>query len=264
MTKLDAITVYPIKSLDGIDLTTVEVLPSGALQNDRRWAIVDAEQRFVNGKRTAAIHTIRANFADNLESVTFDHPMMLAATFELHTESLRLNKWLSEVFQLNCRLIEDRSTGFPDDHESPGPTLVSRGTLHTVASWFDLSIDETTRRFRANLVVDAGEPFWEDRLVGTTGQPVRYSLGDVSWLGVNPCQRCVVPSRDSIDGVATGGFQREYARCREAALPTWAPHERFDHFYRLAVNTRLAPGCRGGRLSVGDELKTDVPRHSHA
>ena len=72
--------------------------------------------------------------------------------------------------------------------------------------------------------------------------------------GTNPCQRCVVPTRDSLTGAASSGFATEFARRRAATLPPWADRRRFDHFYRLTVNTRLAswPGisprthrCRG-------------------
>jgi uncharacterized protein YcbX len=260
MTKLARITVYPIKSLDGADLTTAAVLPSGALLYDRRWAVVDDSGRVVNGKRTAAIHAIRATFANDFRFVNLLHTSIQTAQFELADESSGINEWLSEAVGANCRLVENRETGFPDDLDAPGPTLVSNGTVNEVSRWFELTPAEFARRFRANLTFDAGEPFWEDRLVGHVDQPVPFTIGEVSWLGVNPCQRCVVPSRDSLTGDATAGFQREFARRREAALSARAPRERFDHFYRLAVNTRLAPNCRGGKLSLGDELRIVASR----
>ncbi|MFM7034641.1 MAG: MOSC N-terminal beta barrel domain-containing protein [Planctomycetia bacterium] len=41
MPTLDRITIYPVKSLDGVDVEECRVLPSGALENDRRWRLVD-------------------------------------------------------------------------------------------------------------------------------------------------------------------------------------------------------------------------------
>ena len=40
MAHLARITIYPIKSLDGYGRTSIEVLTSGALADDRRWALV--------------------------------------------------------------------------------------------------------------------------------------------------------------------------------------------------------------------------------
>jgi uncharacterized protein len=152
-------------------------------------------------------------------------------------------------------LNEDIYRGFPDDTEAPGPTLISTATLETVASWFPgISLDEARRRFRANLEIDGVEPFWEDRLVGPTGKAMSFTVGNIALLGVNPCQRCVVPTRDSLSGEADRGFQKTFAERRRAALPKWASAERFDHFYRLAVNTKLTSGDLTGRLRVGDAV----------
>ena len=41
MPTLDRITIYPVKSLDGIDLEEAVLLPSGGLEHDRRWQLVD-------------------------------------------------------------------------------------------------------------------------------------------------------------------------------------------------------------------------------
>ena len=59
---LARITVYPVKSLDGLDVTEARVLSSGALEHDRRWQLVDMEGRVVNAKRTPRCHAIRAEF----------------------------------------------------------------------------------------------------------------------------------------------------------------------------------------------------------
>lgn len=62
MPTLTGITIYPVKSLDGLSLSESLVLPCGALANDRRWRLVDAEGQVVNAKRTARFHPIRAAF----------------------------------------------------------------------------------------------------------------------------------------------------------------------------------------------------------
>ncbi len=62
MPTLDRITVYPVKSLDGVDLTEAVVLPSGALEHDRRWQLTDIDGRVLNAKRSPLFHAIRAEF----------------------------------------------------------------------------------------------------------------------------------------------------------------------------------------------------------
>ena len=62
MPYLSGITIYPVKSLDGLRLSEATILPSGAILNDRRWRLIDAEGRVLNAKRTARFHSIRAQF----------------------------------------------------------------------------------------------------------------------------------------------------------------------------------------------------------
>ena len=55
MPYLSGITIYPVKSLDGMSLLESAVVPCGALLHDRRWRLVDAEGRVVNAKKFARI-----------------------------------------------------------------------------------------------------------------------------------------------------------------------------------------------------------------
>jgi uncharacterized protein YcbX len=79
----------------------------------------------------------------------------------------------------------------------------------------------------------------------------------VNFVGINPCQRCVVPTRDALTGELTPSYAARFMAERQAALPAWAPAVRFNHFNRLAVNTRLkAPGV-AGTIAVGDTLELE-------
>jgi uncharacterized protein YcbX len=254
--RLHRITIYPIKSLDGVAVDEVEVLPSGCLANDRRFALFDADGRFVNGKRTAAIHYIRAaydlaNLRVQLRDTARDHD----TEFSLADSQIEIGAWLSEAIGIPCLLKESATSGFPDDTDAPGPTLISTATLREITRWFPgLTLDETRRRFRANLEIDGVDPFWEDQLVGPTGTQVPFRIGNIDWLGINPCQRCVVPTRASDTGQTMPLFQKTFAANRQSTLPPWAPADRFNHFYRLAVNTRLARHVPPAILQVGDVL----------
>jgi uncharacterized protein YcbX len=251
---LDRITIYPIKSLDGVDVPAARVLGSGSLENDRRFAIVDKSGKFVNGKRTAAIHAIRAEYDLAAMRVRLGG----VDEFSLRDEQAEIAAWLSQALQLDCEIVENTIVGFPDDVDAPGPTLISTPTLAAVTEWFPgLTLDEARRRFRANLEITADAPFWEDQLVASAGEEPSFRIGAAQFCGVNPCQRCAVPARDALTGEVTAGFQKTFASARQQHLPPWAPRERFNHFYRLAVNTRLAPGQSPRQLRVGETVTLD-------
>lgn len=252
---LARIVIHPVKSLDGMDVSSARVLPSGALEHDRRFAIRDEGGRIVNGKRDPRVHRIRMRFDFEGRVLELREGGGAEESFALGADRGRLHEWLSSHFGFPVALDENAGTGFPDDTESPGPTLVSRATLDEVAGWFPGSTAEgMARRFRANLIVDGFPPFGEDALVGAPGRPIRFRIGAMEFFGTNPCARCAVPTRDPETGAGDPEFAKRLAARRREALPTWAPKERFDHFYRLAVNTRRA-GTEGGVLRVGDPVE---------
>ena len=252
---LARIDLYPIKSLDGLTVQTAQVLPSGALQHDRALALFDTTGKFINGKRDARIHQVRSRLADDLAAVTVwtDEPSQ-TSTFPLQPHPDGLAQWLSTYFEQPVTLRHDSKIGFPDDTDSPGPTLISTATLQIIADWYGLSLVETRRRFRTNLEVAGVPAFWEDQLFSASDEPVPFRVGAVTFWGINPCQRCVVPTRNPQTGDSTKGFQKHFAAQRAATLPEGVARSRFNHFYRLAVNTRLAPDSAVTSLSIGDAI----------
>jgi uncharacterized protein len=253
--KLSRITIYPVKSLDGLSVNRARILPSGALEHDRQYAIIDSEGWFVMGKRTPQVHAIRSTFDLEANAVTaWKEGTDVSRRFHLDRDRASLNSYLSDALGLDVSLHENPEAGFPDDIEAPGPTVLGSGTVEAVAGWFGLEPDDIRARFRANLEIGGVEPFWEDRLFAGRGSVVRFRVGDVVFEGTNPCQRCVVPSRSQITGDAISGFQKTFAERRKASLPAWADISRFDHFYRLAVNTRLA-ASGPGIIRLGDTIE---------
>lgn len=255
MAVLSRINVYPIKSLDGTSVPHSALVSPGALEFDREFAICDQRGEWINAKRTERIHLLRAEYDIPLRDVTLwvegERP---PAKFNLDTQRRELSDWLGEFFEQPVIVQQNQFGGFPDDSESPGPTVVSTATLARIGEWFDLPIDEVRRRFRPNLEIEVDEPFWEDRIVTREPQAVRFTIGAVVLEGTNPCQRCPVPTRDSRTGEATRDFPRTFSLSRQRELPDWAPQERFDHFFRLAVNTRISPATWNQELHVGDRL----------
>lgn len=249
--------LHPIKSLDPQEVESALVLPSGALAHDRAYAITDASGSYVNGKRHPAIHRLRSklDLINGKLSLRDESTCGLAQrTFDLRSDRPTLHAWLGAFFGFEVSLIEDRDTGFPDDPESPGPTLIGTETLTEISRWFDLSVDETRTRFRTNIEIDEAPPFWEDRLFGSTGETPPFSVGATRFMGINPCQRCNVPPRNPWTGANDPTFAKRFAEMRRRTLPDWANSTRFDHYYRVAVNTRVADWRPGATVRVGDEI----------
>jgi uncharacterized protein YcbX len=118
-----------------------------------------------------------------------------------------------------------------------------------------LEVEEVRLRFRNNIEISGVPAFWEDQLFAKSDEPVHFQIGDVQLMGMNPCQRCVVITRNSQTGEAYPNFQKTFVAQRQATLPEWVERSRFNHFYRLAINTQLTPAEAGKTINIGDELR---------
>ena len=248
------IDLHPIKGFDAVQVDAATVLPSGALSGDRRWAFVDERGRYVNGKQFQAIHRIRTRVDPDSSTAVVDD-----LHFRLAGDVTPLEDWMSERLETRVRLEENPTAGFPDDTDAPGPTLISTATLEAVAGWFDLTLEQVRARFRANIEIGGVPAFWEDGFYGRTCR-----VASVPLLLHNPCARCVVPSRDARTGEPIVGFQKRFAEQRRASLPAGVDPAPFDHYYRLAVNTRLVPPSTGGAIRVGDPIVVGVVEPAEA
>ncbi len=254
--QLGRILIFPIKSLDGVSVETARITAGGILENDRVFAIYDTAGKVVNGKRTPRIHELRCKFDPGIQEIRLWQTGHSSQTqFPLNDLS-RIGKWLSAFFDFSVVLRHEPKSGFPDDHAAFGPTIVSETSLRTVQSWFpELTLESVRRRFRANLELSNGEPFSEDRLFGAPDELKPFHIGVVKFLGHNPCQRCVVPTRDQDTGQAITGFQNKFMELRRKHLPEWVNAQRFNHFYRFAVNTSIPQTEVGKELDVGDAVE---------
>jgi uncharacterized protein YcbX len=268
--RLARIQLHPIKSLDPIEVPEARIGPNGGLEFDRAWALYTIDGRWVNAKRTAAIHLIRAAYAPGLSSVTLSVPgdgrNMFTATLAFPGDTERAAEWFSAYFEQQI-IVRYAREGFPDDGLAPGPTIISTASLQAVCDWFPgLTIEEARLRFRATLEIDVDPDqvgvaheklaaFWEDRLFAEDeGSVVRFRIGEVAFEGSNPCARCPVPSRDSHTGEILLDFTRRFSDLRRKHLPPLSPESRFKHYYHLATNTRVPSSESGKLLRLGDPL----------
>jgi len=266
--RLANISLYPIKSLDPLPVREARIGPGGGLEFDRAWALYSADGQWVNGKRSTAIHLIRAAFTPDISSVTLSVPgdrrKIPTKTFAFPGDTAAASKWFSNFFEQPIT-VRHSPEGFPDDTIANGPTIVSTASLQALCGLFTgMTIDDARLRFRTTLEIDgdgsAAAPaevpaFWEDQLFSAEERSaVRFRIGEVNFEGSNPCARCPVPPRDPHTGVIIPGFQKIFSDYRRSHVPAWCPEARFDHYYRLATNTRVASTEAGKILRVGDLL----------
>ena len=275
MPTLDRITVYPVKSLDGLDLEACNVLESAALEHDRRWRLVDMDGRVINAKRSALLHAIRAEFAMDERLVTlWIDPAAIAARALPAADLDRLRglagsrggqvvrdsfhlvpgqggpcEWLSEAFGEGVLLQERVAGGFPDDRDAAGPTLVATSSLVEVARWFGFDLAETRRRFRANLEVGGCDAFWEDSLASPARPGLQPSLLELSADGLSGLP--VDPYAD-LPPPEPREFSIGYARfiainvCRRCVVPTRDSRTgAVSEHFRDAFEARRGRGLRG-------------------
>jgi len=257
--RLARIQLHPIKSLDPIEVSEARIGPNGGLQHDRAWALYSRDGKWVNGKRTAAMHLIRAEYTTDLSRVTLavpgDRRKIPAMNFAFPDDVEQAGFWFTEYFEQPVT-VRYSADGFPDDSLANGPTIVSTASLQAVNDIFpDISLESARLRFRTTLEIDGVPAFWEDRLFGPEeNYAVRFKIGEVNFEGSNPCARCPVPPRHPRTGEVDPQFTRKFTEMRRSTIPAWTPEVRFDHYYRLATNTRVASTEAGKTLRLGDPV----------
>ena len=244
MPTLDRITIYPVKSLDGLDVAEARVLSSGGLENDRRWQLTDLEGRVLNAKRTPLFHAIRAEFdlggagglpssPGNVIHLAIDPAAVAARAIQgierlasLAAESFPLVPgpdgpcgWLTEVFGQPVLLVERADGGFPDDRDAPGPVVISTASLEAVAGWFRFDVTECRRRFRANLEIGGCEAFWEDAVASPARPELQPSLLNLPPdLPANPYAELPPPEPQAF---SIGDVRLQATNvCRRCVVPT--------------------------------------------
>ena len=227
---------YPVKSLQGERLTTVDVGPEG-LAGDRQWALFDVATGYgLTARRVPDLLFLSGRLrADG-------HVEVVVPDGTVTSDDAVLSEWLGRSVALRAaadapgeRLYENPNevgaAGEYDWDAFPGArgafhdssrtrvSLVSTGTLGT---W-------DRRRFRANVVLDGTG---EDALVGQ-----RVRLGGAELDVVKQVDRCVMVTRPQPGGIGRdNGVLKTIHRERDGCL---------------AVGALVA---RTGTVAVGDEL----------
>jgi uncharacterized protein YcbX len=241
--------VHPVKALDGTAVDSAVITPGGTLAGDRAYALVGPEDDPINGKRTPRVHELDASFDPGTGSLTVTGDEE-TRRFDLDSGREAAEAWFSECFGIETTIERAGETGFVD-RRSAGPSVVSTATIEAVASWFDdLAPESVRRRLRTNVEVGGVPAFWEDRFV-VDGAPT-FEAGGIEFRGVEPCGRCVVPSRNPDTGEPLPEFRERFVERREATFPDVADPEAFDHFFAVTLIASVPECDRGETVAVGD------------
>lgn len=250
------IRIYPIKSLDPLELKEA-VIGKSSLLHDREFAIINEERKFVSGKFTSKVNTLRSVYDIKNLTVTFNEEGNdNYQTFNLNEDKEILEEYLTEFFGYPVSLIQNKEGKFQDAPVIGGITLISEASLRSLTEHFPgITFDQMRNRFRANIEITNAEAYWEDNLFGKPGTVIEFRINDVTLFGINPRERCIVPTRDPFNGETYPKFTKEFVRVREKKLPGWSKLGGYGHYYYLTVDTFIPDSEMGKVIKTGDGIK---------
>ena len=256
--RVSSLTIYPVKSLAGIEIESTE-LDSMGLKNDRRWMLVSPQGDFLSQRKVPKMALIQPHFMDeqlvlssknqgdfSVPSANPQHTMQVNIWGDSVTAQ-RVGKeaddWLSAVLGLACHLVyipddevrqcdlefakQGERTGFADGFPL---LLISMASLDDLNSRLENPVE--MRRFRPNIVVTGCDAFAEDDWQ-------QFNIADLPMRGVKPCSRCILTTVNP----ATG--EREGAE----PLQTLMKYRKWDNNVYFGQNVIHE---KRGIISVGD------------
>lgn len=261
---LSAITLYPVKSLAGISVTSWPVTKTG-LEYDRKWMLIDNVGQFLSQRKLPQMALIKTALTDRhlilSASGMDDLPLPLTPTdgdiinctiwndqCEAHSVSLEADQWLSSFLNQSCRLVyqpdeiirqvdsdygrhTDKvafSDGFPF-------LIISENSLASLNREMQLNLPMT--RFRPNLVISGCSAYAEDSWR-------EICIGVIDFRLPKPCSRCAIPTIDP-----------ETAQTGKEPLRTLNRIRKWQNNVYFGQNA-LHNQC--GSLTVGDTVQVKV------
>ena len=214
MLQVSQLFIYPIKSLGGIAMQTVEITATG-FKYDRRWMLVDEQNMFLTQRahpqmallqtgenndgifvfhKQNPLHSIilpPANEYGKKVSVTVWDDVCDALEADEDT-----NDWFSDMLQINCKLVymPDETKRLVDKRYAANNEITSFSDGYPILMIGQSSVDNLNEklaealpmnRFRPNIVFTGGHAHIEDEMAA-------FEIEGIKFLGVKPCARCVM------------------------------------------------------------------------
>ena len=257
---LSGLYIYPIKSVKGIALTEGKIQTRG-LEYDRRWMLIDDDNRFLTQREFPKLATISLSIEQRglQASLNGEAPLLIPFVPEAVSSvpvqiwnsncpaalvSAEADRWFSEALDSSVRLVY-----MPDDTKRlinpvKSDAIVSFADAYpfllvTEASLEDLNSRLQQRvgmeRFRPNFVISGASAFAEDGWQ-------EVSIGGTDFSVAKACSRCVMTTVDQERGVRSG----------EEPLRTLSSFRRFGNEVRFGQN--LIAADEGTTVRVGDQV----------
>lgn len=249
--------IYPIKSLGFVEADEVEV-GFHSLKNDRQFAMVDADGRYLNGKRNNQVNLLKTDYDLANASVTFsDETSGIGGTFELREENEALNEFISDYFDLGLQLVSNDQGQFMDMPAESSVTIVSEASLQHLQQDLDRhTLENMRQRFRSNIEVSGVEAYWEEQLYHTPGVGMRFRVGDVHMIGISPRARCNVPPQSPENGEIDYHFIKNMIASRKDHSPSAEKVIQYGKaHYFLTINVYVPPTEAGKVIRLHDEIE---------
>ena len=253
---ISRIRIYPIKSLDPVELTQAEI-GVHSLLHDREFAMLAQDGRFVNGKRTGRVNELKASYDLEKYLVT----LMLrtgseARTFHLLDDTKDIETYLTDFFKLPITFLRNAQGELMDIPNASSVTILSDASLKSLQRALPAhDLDDLRLRFRLSLEISGVDLFWEDQLFGEPGTGVEFLVGEVKMIGISPRARCNVPPRDPHTGITDKTFIKAMMNNRASSLSSASKLLQYGGYYQLSVDTHIPESEKGKILKVGDEIK---------
>lgn len=254
--RLSGIRIYPVKSLDPVVLQEAE-MGVHSLKHDRAFALMDADGRYINGKRTGLVNQLRAEYNLSEGSITLSKRGEDAKhVFNLEEGNPELLEFLSDFFEIPVVLVHRQKGELMDVPTRSSVTVVSQASIESLQK--DLpnhSVEDLRLRFRPNIEISGVEAFWEEQLFRPSGEGIRFAIGDVEMTGMSPRARCNVPPRNPLTGETDKQFIKTMLVSRTKTLPANSFLPEYGNLYYFTVDTHLAEKEAGKVMKVGDLVR---------
>jgi hypothetical protein len=232
---LKSISIYPVKSLNGLELSSAEVFQHG-LKFDRNWMLVDHENTFVTRRERPELSLIETSLSENGFHFSFNNNSqhLSIGTDNLQQDKIESKVWNSDVFGFeeshglntffsdflkeNVRLIrmplqpERMETSPLTGEQTPSsfadsfPILVlGSASLDALNAQLEEPID--ARYFRPNLLFKTERSFEEDEWQ-------EIQIGNVRLRKAKACGRCRMINVNPDTGIYRTDVMRELAKMR--------------------------------------------------
>ncbi len=254
---ISKLRIYPIKSLGFLEVEEAEI-GMHSLKNDRIFAMVDEDGRYVNGKRTSLVNQLKTTYDLEEGMVYFTKKTAKDPIgFELREENTDLNNYLSDFFDIKLRLIQDGQGRLMDIPFESSVTVVSEASLQYLQKDLDrYSLENMRLRFRSNIELSGVEAFWEEQLYIQPGVGVRFQMGDVEMIGISPRARCNVPPQSPVDGEMDFRFAKNMMESRNKHVDSLGNVLQYGKSpYFLTINVFVPKTEQGKKINLNDPIK---------